>query len=276
MPPPSRPSGGDMLDVLAAACSLPNATHPNKAGGEKRSREPRKVPFVGPPATEVPPPRRKKRPRLAPFPNKLQEIVVGNPDVVTWDERTRALVIRDPRKLSSQVMPKYFNTSGGDGLLKSFTRQLNYYGFHRITSLKAASVAPALKKNIHVGGGGDSEETTQKEESLLLLHLGGGDDNAKSENKAKNLLRQISVVESSEENDDDDALVGFYRDLFGDEALVFINKDKTLSSVDDFPRLIRFEKATARVTLDDYPSTYPFRGPGGTQLTNKGKISPVA
>lgn len=185
-----------MLAVLAAACTMPDA----RSDDDK--------------------PRRKKRPRLAPFPNKLQEIVAGNPDVVTWDERTRALVVRDPRRLSAEIMPKYFNTNGGDGLLKSFTRQLNYYGFHRVTAAQPQKRARAAS----------FDDKLEDDSPFLLLHLRGLPDDL-----------------------NDDTLLAVSRTLFGDEALVFVNKDPSIKSVDDFARLVRFEKAANRVTLTPLP-----------------------
>lgn len=170
----------DMLSVLAAACST----------ADRRAAP------------------RKKRPRLAPFPNKLQDIVLNNSDVVTWDNRSRALVVLDPKRLTSEVMPRYFNTNGGDGLLKSFTRQLNYYGFHRIASQNAKTA-----------------DLSSSMSPVRLLHL-----------RASELPSPVR----------DDVLLAFYRQFLGDDAIVFINKDDNVRTLEDFGHLVRFEKAAER------------------------------
>jgi hypothetical protein len=68
-----------------------------------------------------------------PFPEKLMNMLdvesSSNPDVVSWSNHGRAFVVHRPRAFASEVMPGYFRQSK----LTSFQRQLNLYGFRRIT-----------------------------------------------------------------------------------------------------------------------------------------------
>jgi hypothetical protein len=54
---------------------------------------------------------------------------ISRPDVVSWSAHGRAFVVRRPRAFASEVMADYFKQSK----LTSFQRQLNLYGFRRIT-----------------------------------------------------------------------------------------------------------------------------------------------
>ena len=68
-----------------------------------------------------------------PFPEKLMNMLdvesSSNPDVVSWSTHGRAFVVHRPRAFASEVMPGHFRQSK----LTSFQRQLNLYGFRRIT-----------------------------------------------------------------------------------------------------------------------------------------------
>lgn len=178
----------------------------------------------------------KKRIRHAPFPKKLYEIVTANPGVVTWHEESRALIVRDPRRLSAEIMPRYFNTNGGDGILKSFTRQLNYYGFHRVslhmTKTPAANSSPALP----IKERGAIEDPSP----FLLLNLRGS--------QVASCVQEDRLL-TGRRNWNYDAAGHFFRNYFGNEALVFVNKDRTIKEPADFSRLIRFEKAASRIAL---------------------------
>jgi hypothetical protein len=71
-----------------------------------------------------------------PFPEKLFEMLSqespASPDMnscVYWLPHGRAFLVRKPKMFTSHIMPKYFRQTK----LTSFQRQLNLYGFRRIT-----------------------------------------------------------------------------------------------------------------------------------------------
>jgi hypothetical protein len=82
-------------------------------------------------------PRRTQRSTSAPqetFPMKLHRMLLaveesGEEDIISWQPHGRSFVIHKPRAFVDQVMPKFFNQSK----LTSFQRQLNLYGFERLT-----------------------------------------------------------------------------------------------------------------------------------------------
>ena len=70
-----------------------------------------------------------------PFPEKLHRLLKeieddGNGDVISFYSHGRAIGIHKPDKFVNEIMPKYFKQSR----LSSFQRQLNLYGFKRITA----------------------------------------------------------------------------------------------------------------------------------------------
>lgn len=69
------------------------------------------------------------------FPLKLHSMLDkieedGLAHVISWQPHGRAFLIHKPKEFADQVMPKYFKQTK----LTSFQRQLNLYGFNRITS----------------------------------------------------------------------------------------------------------------------------------------------
>lgn len=79
------------------------------------------------------PPRKKTGGVSQPFPEKLMALLdqetSDHPDVISWLPHGRAFLVRKPKVFTSEIMPNYFRQSK----LTSFQRQLNLYGFRRIT-----------------------------------------------------------------------------------------------------------------------------------------------
>ena len=68
------------------------------------------------------------------FPVKLYRMIEeaekeGKDDIISFLSHGRAFAIHKPRQFVSEIMPKYFTTTR----MSSFQRQLNLYGFRRIT-----------------------------------------------------------------------------------------------------------------------------------------------
>jgi len=75
----------------------------------------------------------------APFPMKLHLMLSdvekdGTSHIISWQPHGRCFVVHMPKDFVSRIMPKYFKQSK----LTSFQRQLNLYGFSRLTHGKDA------------------------------------------------------------------------------------------------------------------------------------------
>ena len=74
-----------------------------------------------------------------PFPDKLMDMLdkesVQHPDIISWCSHGRAFIVRQPKVFSSDIMGEYFKQTR----FTSFQRQLNLYGFRRITQGPDAS-----------------------------------------------------------------------------------------------------------------------------------------
>jgi hypothetical protein len=90
------------------------------------------------PSDEEIDPKKRSGPRggvNVPFPTKLHVMLSrveaeGLTDIVGWQPHGRCFVIHKPREFVDQIMPAYFRQSK----LTSFQRQLNLYGFRRLTT----------------------------------------------------------------------------------------------------------------------------------------------
>lgn len=76
----------------------------------------------------------RKLERKSKFPFKLHALLnhaemYGFADIISWREHGRAFIIHSPKEFSMRIMPQFFNQSK----ITSFLRQLNLYGFLRIT-----------------------------------------------------------------------------------------------------------------------------------------------
>ena len=107
------------------------------AGGERRKKN---APYFDASSLEDPDPvaltnRRSRGGVTEPFPEKLHRMLreteeAGESDLVSFFPHGRAFAIHHVERFCREVMPRYFKQSR----LSSFQRQLNFYGFTRITS----------------------------------------------------------------------------------------------------------------------------------------------
>jgi len=64
------------------------------------------------------------------FPMKLYELVdAGPPSIVAWSESGTSFLVNNSERFCSEVLPRHFRHSK----MTSFQRQLNLYGFHRMS-----------------------------------------------------------------------------------------------------------------------------------------------
>jgi len=80
------------------------------------------------------------------FPRKLFDLINSEPDaIIGWGEHGESFLLNNPKKFVDEILPKHFRHSH----FSSFQRQLNLYGFKRITSGPEAGayIHPKFKLN---------------------------------------------------------------------------------------------------------------------------------
>jgi hypothetical protein len=127
-----------LLDTLAQAQELPQAFLQD--GNYSFENLARDLPMPQPSSTvpkaaplSIPPPFGRYG-KVELFPGKLYRLLAeaerdGNTHIVSFTPDGRAFKINDPRAFIKEVSPNYFRQS----LMSSFVRQLNFYGFDRLS-----------------------------------------------------------------------------------------------------------------------------------------------
>jgi len=91
--------------------------------------------YVDPVVESTPPAARTRGGVSEPFPEKLHRMLVqvqkeGNEDIVSFYSHGRAFGVHDMDRFVNEIMPRFFKQTK----FNSFARQLNLYGFLRISS----------------------------------------------------------------------------------------------------------------------------------------------
>lgn len=83
-----------------------------------------------------------RKPTNAKFPAKLRAILEDErfKSIIYWDDEAPGVVLRSPELIAAHVLPEFFNMQAVDSdVLKSFRRQLIYYGFTDVNYKKGAT-----------------------------------------------------------------------------------------------------------------------------------------
>ena len=122
-----------VVDVVTSSSSAKSSYPGSSRPGMSRGR--RDQPIPPPPAGDVHPLHRKRGGVTVPFPVKLHELLDSSvedkevSDVVSWRPHGRCFLVHRPHDFVDDIVVKYFRQTK----LTSFQRQLNLYGFCRIT-----------------------------------------------------------------------------------------------------------------------------------------------
>lgn len=124
----------------SAAKSMPDTDALQALGSRSNERRKKNTPYFDASSLADPDPvaianRRTRGGVTEPFPEKLHRLLQecekrGESDVISFYSHGRAFCIHKVERFCREVMPRYFKQSR----LSSFQRQLNLYGFTRITS----------------------------------------------------------------------------------------------------------------------------------------------
>eukprot|EP00557_Chaetoceros_sp_GSL56_P007679 CAMPEP_0176503676 /NCGR_PEP_ID=MMETSP0200_2-20121128/15500_1 /TAXON_ID=947934 /ORGANISM="Chaetoceros sp., Strain GSL56" /LENGTH=580 /DNA_ID=CAMNT_0017903003 /DNA_START=68 /DNA_END=1810 /DNA_ORIENTATION=- len=104
---------------------------PTKVSEEEKKKHARRVQKIKSIFGDVGPSKKNSGGVVKPFPEKLIEVLdrTDMESIITWMPHGRAFVVLQPQQLRDIVLPRFFKQTK----FMSFTRQLNLWGFKRIT-----------------------------------------------------------------------------------------------------------------------------------------------
>lgn len=103
----------------------------NKLSEEEKEIEERRIRKIKKIFGDIGPSRKNSGGVVKPFPEKLMEVLDRSDmeNIITWMPHGRAFIVLQPSQLKDIVLPRFFKQTK----FMSFTRQLNLWGFKRIT-----------------------------------------------------------------------------------------------------------------------------------------------
>lgn len=130
----------------------------------------------------------RRRPSPASFLLKLRELLTQeDPAVISWDDEGR-ITINDPGQLSSDVLIRYFRHNN----FSSFQRQLNYFGYYKISG--KGKLERCVYTNDGLGDGG-LDAPPYEVDALLRLKRKSTRDGGAGTGRSRSVSRDLDEEE---------------------------------------------------------------------------------